>query len=360
VKFSEQIEGLLPRLKNFSIVKIIELKLREKKRLQSSKIKLESENTSISIIHNLGLSKMQFSEIVTNAFKEAQLSQIQESFISRMLLKLFPNSSEIPISETTGGVVVNDFNQYVIDESESQLLEFDACPCGEAVYVSDNKYKEKCSKCHGFRYSRCYRRNCRKLMQCCHGSSFRKPKKRLYYRPILSIIDELLQHEFFLKSLDFQNLDSSGQALTDVMDGPIAKHHLNAMQQYAETWIKSRLEKESQNNQSSTTTTTRTNYKRQKMNAYEYDRQILLPTASLAELVNLLFSLGYDGAQVFKHRVDHFYPLILSILNLPPSFRKVVSIVSFILSLLNSDLNMKTSFFAIVYFKNFKRCTMVF
>jgi hypothetical protein len=176
-------------------------------------------------------------------------------------------------------------------------------------------------------------------MQCCHGSSFRKPKKRLYYRPILSIIDELLQHEFFLKSLDFQNLDSSGQALTDVMDGPIAKHHLNAMQQYADTWINSRLEKESQQNQSYTTTST--NYKRQKMNAYEYDdQQALLLTRSLADdikPVNLLLSLGYDGAQVFKHKVDHFYPLILSILNLPPSFRKVVSVGSFVLSLLNSS-----------------------
>jgi hypothetical protein len=75
-----------------------------------------------------------------------------------------------------------------------------------------------------------------------------KPKRRLYYRPVLSIIDELLKHEFFLKSLDFQNLDSSGQAWTDAMDGPIAKHHLK----YAESWIKSRLEKESQNNQSYT------------------------------------------------------------------------------------------------------------
>jgi hypothetical protein len=39
-------------------------------------------------------------------------------------------------------------------------------------------------------------------------------------------------------------------------------------------------------------------------------------------MVNILLSLYYDGAQVFDTKSQNFWPLMISILNLPPPLRK--------------------------------------
>jgi len=37
--------------------------------------------------------------------------------------------------------------------------------------------------------------------------------------------------------------------------------------------------------------------------------------------VNLLFSMFFDGVQIYKSKASVFWPLFITILNLPPSFR---------------------------------------
>lgn len=42
--------------------------------------------------------------------------------------------------------------------------------------------------------------------------------------------------------------------------------------------------------------------------------------------VPLLFSIFYDGVQLFKTKQSNYHPLFLTILNLPPSFRSIIGL----------------------------------
>jgi hypothetical protein len=56
-------------------------------------------------------------------------------------------------------------------------------------------------------------------------------------------------------------------------------------------------------------------------------------------MVNLLISEFYDGIQLFKTKVQNFWPLVISILNLPLSMRIQPGIGAFLISLYTGKLN---------------------
>jgi hypothetical protein len=56
-------------------------------------------------------------------------------------------------------------------------------------------------------------------------------------------------------------------------------------------------------------------------------------------MVNLLLSEFYDGCQLFKSKVCNFWPLMISILNLPLFLRVQLGVGSFLLSLFTGALN---------------------
>ena len=82
------------------------------------------------------------------------------------------------------------------------------------------------------------------------------------------------------------------------------------------------------------------------MNEMEADVQAA--EYSDCEKVNLIISLSYDGAQVHHHRTTKFWPLSISVLNLPPSHRNVYDVGIFVLSI----LSMSPGMFAIFYFND--------
>jgi hypothetical protein len=56
-------------------------------------------------------------------------------------------------------------------------------------------------------------------------------------------------------------------------------------------------------------------------------------------MVNLLISEFYDGIQLFKTRIQNFWPLMITILNLPQSIRNKCGVGTFIISLFAGKLN---------------------
>ena len=55
--------------------------------------------------------------------------------------------------------------------------------------------------------------------------------------------------------------------------------------------------------------------------------------------VNLLFSMFFDGVQIHKSKTSVFWPLFITILNLPPSFRSTPHAGIFLNSIFTCKLN---------------------
>ena len=123
----------------------------------------------------------------------------------------------------------------------------------------------------------------------------RYPKSLMNYRSIIITIFQLLQtNEFYNAVQNVTFKDTRENFYTDVMDGEVATKHMREMNEKYE------IEKRDDRN--------------------------LKP-------LNLLLCLQYDGAQIFHYSVRNFWPMLISILNLPPSLRKEVGVGTFLISL---------------------------
>jgi predicted RNA-binding Zn-ribbon protein involved in translation (DUF1610 family) len=172
------------------------------------------------------------------------------------------------------------------------FLSFDVCrKCDDYVYAGDTNHDDKCGNCGQHRYYPCSR--CRKVGKCSHND--RRPHKVLHYRPVLTILRNLFKCRSFCDALEYKHLDSQSGYVTDIMDSKLAKTHLREMHQFHQ-------------------------------HRQDARRGIFL-----------LLQLSFDGAQVFTTRTSKFNPLILGILNLPPSFRKIVGVGMFVLSISTSS-----------------------
>jgi len=226
-----------------------------------------------------------------------------------LIHKILPPNSHLPIHFSKSGNLVSDMNKYT--RSYQSYVLYQCCPCGGIVYVGENSSLDRCPvehlvkvaarqrrklvTCNTYRWTRC--KHCGKEEGCDH-SAYRIPLFQLQYRPITFIMLELLkQGESFLKLLNCINMDDmrQKQMYSDVMDSNMVVEQLNIME---------------------------TKY------LNKYNGRYVKP-----KMVNVVIDLSYDGAQIYKRRVGHFYPLLISILNFPPALRKKLGIGMFMLSI---------------------------
>ena len=179
------------------------------------------------------------------------------------------------------------FDSFSFDEDSQCIFKFHCCPCGKTVYVGENSRAENCvdPKCV---YKSRFTEDTRK----------RTPLRELNYRSLSLLICELLHTQFFLKAILCKNSNSTEGLLLDIVDGDVAKRHKEEM---------------------------RVRFNEEKMKRHA-------KAANVVE-ISLLFSIYYDGAQVFKKSTTSIWPLMLSILNLPPPLRKARGKGLFMLSL---------------------------
>jgi hypothetical protein len=131
--------------------------------------------------------------------------------------------------------------------------------------------------------------------QCrCPSTTQRVPKKKISYRPLIPLIVDLINTVGFVKCIQHCCPRRNESEMNDVQHGQCFNSNLEEM---------------------------RLNYNRQCRDDIE------------VEPINILVSLFYDGVQVYKRRHSEFAPLLISIMNLPPSFRGKLGIGTFLLSL---------------------------
>lgn len=198
---------------------------------------------------------------------------------------VLPKGNNLPQSI---GCTFDDIESESTQSKCISVLEMQSCDCGSTIYVGDYRNSTACPTCNSGRFTR--------------GDN-RYPVSLMNYRSVILIVFELLQTaEFYNTIRDTNFADFRDNAHVDVMDGDVAKRHYDEMESNFSTY-------QSQSNDLS-----------------------ILP-------LNLLFCLQYDGAQVFHHSVTNFWPLLLTILNLPPNLRKEVGVGTFMIALFTAYSN---------------------
>ena len=228
------------------------------------------------------------------AAEKLKIKSIESLLI--LLRQLIPNAK---LPETTSFA----FDSFSLDEESKCIFKFHCCPCGKTVYVGDNKTAEICIDPACFYKSR-YTGDERK----------RTARRELNYRSLALLICELIGTKSFLKAILTKARIAAEGSLSDILDGPIAKKHLKEM-----------------------------HYKFNVLQEHLLSKQ---PTIQVVE-VSLLLSIYYDGAQLFSRSTVAMWPLMLSILNLPPPLRKTRGIGLFMISLFTGKPNSNSETFII-------------
>ena len=181
---------------------------------------------------------------------------------------------------------------------------FDQCQHDCYVYAgsSSNSNNFNCPTCKTARFQPCSRSFCKGIgtESCEHLLTDGVALKKLWYRPILLLIMDLLSTQHFLTALNYDRKQIHGDSLyySDFMDGAVPTQQLKEMKLN----FKTHMEKN--------------------------------PTSSqTTKSVIILFSEFYDGVQLFKSRYNDFWPLCISIMNLPPLYRGKMGVGFFLAAL---------------------------
>lgn len=204
---------------------------------------------------------------------------------------------DLPIKINRKGYVDSDLDRYKVSSKEG--LKFHICKtAGCTVYVGNNINLFNCQKCHMPRFNDCTHPSCKPFIEdsCVHrmNPQFRTVIKSMTYRPLHSIFCNLLNTSGFLLALRYSQAHQD-DLRRDHTDSPHCQKHLQEMH-----------------------------------NKY------LASGKKDYEEVNILLSEFYDGAKIYKWKVSSFYPFLIGILNLPPSYRGKLGVGLFLISLFSS------------------------
>lgn len=240
---------------------------------------------------------------LNTVFKTHNLTAIAALDILEVLQDSFPQLN-LPVKINAHENYRSELDNYVL--GERCLLKFDACKSGCMVFVGDDYNQIACSKCKLYRFRFCSISKCqgKPYEDCTHSQSLRVPIHVVYYRPILPLIIDLIQTKGFLIALNLCHYKDANDSILiygDILTGKVAKENLEEMEQKF------------------------LNFR----NKY--------PEKSPVR-VNIVISQFYDGAQIFKHQYTKFWPIMMSILNLPPTFRTVVGVGIFLVALFTGNL----------------------
>ena len=252
-------------------------------------------------------------ELINDFVHTAGLDIKNTKRLFSLLENLIPAPNKLPFHYSKKRKIVNDLEYFV----PQTFISAECCPCAGYVYNGiEESRRDRCpceikinakvtNICDMTRWTPC--KACHEMGHCPHIAN-RTPQMLLQYRPIVTIIIQLLrQGEEFLRILDYSYLDDGREnnVFTDVMDSRVVTEQLAQM-------------------------------KAVYLNKYQGQE-------NLVRMVNLTIAINYDGAQIFHKKVSDFHPLMISILNLPPPYRKALGVGMFLLNL----FTLKTSEFSI-------------
>ena len=208
------------------------------------------------------------------------------------------NDSVESLSAESALPALKDYNRKV-----NRWFSFDQCINDCCVFVGTPTFNMfACPHCHARRYRACTRSKCkgRGNDDCDHlldnGIAF----KKLHYRMLIPLFIDLINTKYFVAALHYQNEclhGSEEKYYSDILDGDVAKEHLNSMDLNFKAWCRE-------------------------------NEDTTLDVKPIP--VSLLLMDFYDGGQLFKYRTCNFWGLFTSIINLPPTYRGKVGISTFL------------------------------
>jgi hypothetical protein len=184
--------------------------------------------------------------------------------------------------------------------NHKRIYKYDCCL--EEHYVFTNKVEDICPVCSKSRFTE---------------GSHRTSRKQLCYRSLCLLICDLLTTRDFLSSINYRFVEhviGEGFIADGFQHGSVPKQHMMDMH-----------------------------------NRFLQHQADPSAISSCLE-VSLVLIVYYDGVQLFKRRVVHFWPLLVSILNLPPNLRKLYGAGLFSLSLLAVEPGSKAECFVMDLF----------
>jgi hypothetical protein len=245
----------------------------------------------------------QFSEDLLLFLHQNVTNATGERDLMTLLNKYFPKQSgyNLPLRINRKGFVESNLNRYKQFSNES--LSYDICKsAGCSVYAGDHYNLTSCRVCETPRYNNCTHPSCKSLEPfdeslCSHrdNSQYRTSLKYMTYRPLYMIFSHLLSTPGFLPALRYSSEGYKDGLMRDLTDSPVCKKHLQEMH-----------------------------------NKY------LASGKNNCEEVNILLSKFYDGAQIYRWKKSDFYPCVIGILNLPPSYRGKLGVGLFLSTLFTS------------------------
>lgn len=209
-----------------------------------------------------------------------------------------PPGINFPLSEGSQSTLTS----YCPQQTHILYLEFHVCPDGCHVFgeAGENSEQTNCPKC--------------KLARYLPGG--RTPAATIHYRPLIPLIETLLQYEVFVQAMLHEQVSAvHGGVIHDLLDGFEIKTQLAQMRKQ---FTKSARED---------------------------------PQLGGHVPLYMLFGEFWDGAKVHTHVITKFYTTFITFSNLPPSMRGVVGVGTFLLALDTYNTSCTRDFI-------FKRCLL--
>jgi len=176
---------------------------------------------------------------------------------------------------------------------------------GCSAFVGDFSDHIYCETCGAQRFLHCTRPDCRnkEYKDCRHTINNKISFKSLFFRPITSLIYELLKNESFVFAINYTFQDRSKKfKYMDCSDGSTYKKNLFLMEQRYNEIFKDTA------------------------------------TENKPKMINILLGQFYDGCKIFNNKYQVFWPLNAIILNLPPSYRIKLGIGMFLISVFTARM----------------------
>ena len=244
---------------------------------------------------------------ISSSSKQIKAS-VEKDLMVNLMLKYSPENSDLPMDFSYRGddakpSYVSKIAQYVKhDPYENRTIFIDICQNNCVAFVGSHRSLNRCPTCNAERYYKCSREKCRDKTydDCdCDYNGDRHGRKRLTYRSIIQLFLKLLEFEFFVQLCNTVMAVPEENDSDDIKHGYTYKKNLGEMRENFNKWS-------AENPEDAKTHTS----------------------------VNLLLSLFYDGIKVYNWIHSSFWPLIISILNLPPTYRSKFCVGQFIIGLL--------------------------
>lgn len=220
----------------------------------------------------------------------------QEDLMVNWLCTHFPPGlMDLPVRVTQRGRTVSTCNDYVAPIARD--VWFPICQNSCCVFVGQLSQLENCPECNAERFRPCWRAPCKTAGRCGCRLSDRMECKSINYRPLIPLLLRLMEKPSFRCALKFAMPHRDG-VVADILQGSVAQEALDAMHRRFNTKC---------------------------------------PRDGSVQEISLVLSEFYDGANVYKRRQVSFWPLLVSILSLPPSYRNRVGVGTFLLSLFTAQ-----------------------